>query len=142
MERFRGYRRDRRCKKCNWFGHRAYQCKRAKVEAERELRGGSDENRWKPLECRVMRCDKEREAARSTRREAQQGVECWGCREVGHCLWMCPKKAARPHKGKAQQERKVVCMACKGKNHVARNCESYWRWKELNLREEVKELRR
>jgi len=33
-------------------------------------------------------------------------------------------------------------MACKGENHVARNCKSYWRWRELNLREEVKELRR
>jgi len=76
VERFRGYRGDRRCKKCNWFGYRAYQCKRAEVEAERELRGGSDENRWKPLECRVMRCDEEREAVRSTKREAQQGVEC------------------------------------------------------------------
>ena len=102
VERFRGYRGDRRCKKYNWFGHRAYQCKRVEVEAERELRGGSDENRWKPLECRVMRCDEEREAARSMRREAQQGVKCWGCGEMGHRLWTCPKKAARPHKGKAQ----------------------------------------
>jgi len=25
--------------------------------------------------------------------------------------------------------------------HVARNCESYWRWREWSLREEVKELR-
>ena len=76
VERFRGYRGDRRCKKCNWFGHRAYQCKRREVEAERELRGGSDENRWKLLECRMMRCDEEREAVRSVRREAQQEVKC------------------------------------------------------------------
>ena len=32
-------------------------------------------------------------------------------------------------------------MACKGENHIARNCDSYWRWRELELREEVKKLR-
>jgi len=142
VEKYRGYRGDRRCKKCSWFGHRAHQCRKEEVKAERELRGGSDENRWKPLECRVMRCDEEREVVCSMRREAQQGVECWGCREVGHRLWTCPKKAMRPYKGKAQQERKVECTVCKGENHIARNCKSYWRWKELNLREEVKELRK
>jgi len=141
VEKFRGYRGDRRCKRCSWFGHRAHQCRREEIEAERELRGGLDENRWKLLECRVMRCDEEREAACSVRREVQQGVECWGCGEVGHRLWTCPKKAACPHKGKAQQERKEVCRACKGENHVARNCDSYWRWRELELKEEVKKLR-
>jgi len=142
MERFRGDRGDRRCKKCNWFGHRAYQCKRRELEADRELREGSDENRWKLLECRVMRYDEEREAARSIRRKVQQGVKCWGCGETGHCLWTCPKKAARPPKGEVQQERKEVCRACKGENHVARNCNSYWRWREQDLREEVKRLRK
>jgi len=34
-----------------------------------------------------------------------------------------------------------VCVACKGENHIARNCDSYWRWRELELREEVKKLR-
>ena len=63
MEKFRGYRRDKRCRKCNWFGHMAHQCKRKEIEAKRELRGGLCENRWKPLECRVMRCDEEREMA-------------------------------------------------------------------------------
>ena len=94
------------------------------------------------MRCRVMRCDEEREAVRSMRREAQQEVECWGCREVGHCLWTCPKKAARPHKGEVQQERKVVCMAYKGENHIAKNCNSYWRWRKLDLKEEVKKLRK
>jgi len=122
VERFRG---DRRCKKCNWFGHRAYQRKRREVEAERELRGGSDENRWKLLECRTMRCDEEREAVRSVRREVQQGVKCWGCGEIGHHLWTCPTKAMRPLKGEAQQERKVMCRACKGENHITRNCDNY-----------------
>ena len=78
----------------------------------------------------------------SGRREAQQGVKCWGCGEVGHCLWTCPRKAAHPQKGEAQQEKRVVCVACKGENHVARNCDSYWRWRELELREEVKRLRK
>ena len=141
VERFKGYRGDKRCRKCSWFGHMAHQYRREEVKAEREQRGGSQENRWKTLECRVIRCDEEREAAHSIRREAQQGIECWGCEEVGHCLWMCPKKAARPHKREAQQERKVVCMACKGENHVARNCNGYWRWREQELREEVKKLR-
>ena len=33
-------------------------------------------------------------------------------------------------------------MACKGENHIVKNCDSYWRWRELNLREEVKKLRK
>jgi len=109
VERYRGYRGDKRCKKCSWFGHMAHQCRREEVEAKREQRGELQKNRWKPLECRVMRYDEEREAAHSMRREAQQGVKCWGCGEVGHYLWTCPKKAACPCRGEAQQERKVVC---------------------------------
>jgi len=88
-----------------------------------------------------MRCDEEREAARSMRREAQQEVRCWGCGEVGHRLWICPTKAAHLPKGEAQQKRKVVCRACKGVNHITRNCDSYWRWREQELRKEVKRLR-
>jgi len=141
VERFRGYRGDKRCRKCSWFGHMAHQCRREEIEAKRELRGGLRENRWEPLRCRVIRCDEEREAARSMGREVQQGVKCWGCGEVGHCLWTCPAKVVCPPKGEAQQEKKVVCVACKGENHIARNCNSYWRWRELELREEVKKLR-
>ena len=101
-----------------------------------------EENRWEPLRCRVMMCDEEREAACSVRREAQQGVKCWRCGEVGHCLWTCPRKAVHPQKGEVQQEKRVVCVVCKGENHVARNCNSYWRWRELELREKVKRLRK
>jgi len=79
VERFREYRGDKRCRKCSWFGHMAHQCKREEIEAEREQRGELQENRWELLRCRVMRCDEEREAAYSMRREAQRGVECWGC---------------------------------------------------------------
>jgi len=76
VERFRGYRGDKRCRRCSWFGHMAHQCKREEIEAEKELRGGLCENRWKPLECRVMRCDEERKVACSIRRKAQQEVKC------------------------------------------------------------------
>ena len=127
IERFKEYRGDKRCKKCSWFRHMAHQCRREEVEAEREQRRGLQENRWKPLECRVMRCEEEREAACSIRREAQQAVKCWGCEEVGHRLWTCPTKAACPPKGEAQQEKRMVYTACKGENHIARNCDSYWR---------------
>ena len=142
VERFRAYRGDKRCRKCSWFGHMAHRCRKEEIEAEREQRGGLQENRWKLLECRVMRCEEEREAARSIRREVQQAVKCWGCGEAGHHLWTCPTKAAHPPKGEAQQKRKIVCAACKGENHIVRNCDSYWRWRELGLREEVKKLRK
>ena len=141
VERFRGYRGDKRCKKCSWFGHMAHQCRRKEIEAKRELRGGLEENKWEPLRCRVMMCNEERKAACPSRREAQQAVKCWGCGEMGHCLWTCPRKTACPHKGEVQQERKVVCRVCKGENYIARNCNSYWRWREQELREEVKKLR-
>jgi len=142
VERFRRYRGNKRYRKCSWFGHRAHHCRRAEIEAEREQRGELQENRWKLLECRVIRCNEEREAVCSVRRKAQQGVKCWRCGEVGHCIWTCPAKAARPPKGEVQQERRIVCVACKGENHIARNCDSYWRWRELDLREEVKKLRK
>ena len=127
VERFKGYRGDTRYRKYGWFGHMAHHCRRVEIETKRELRRGLVENRWKPLECRVMRCDEEREAVHSMRREAQQEVKCWGCGKVGHCLWTCPTKVVHPLKGKAQQERKGVCRACKGENHITRNYDSYWR---------------
>ena len=71
-----------------------HHCRRAEIEAEREQRGGLDENRWEQLKYRVMPCEEGRKAACSMRREVQQLVRCWGCGEEGHCLWTCPKKAA------------------------------------------------
>ena len=50
-------------------------------------------------------------------------------------------KGGAPSKGR-QQERRIVCVACKGENHIARNCDNYWRWKERDLEEEVKRLRK
>ena len=88
-----------------------------------------------------MRCDEERETACSIRSEVQQEVKCWSCGEVGHRLWTCLAKAVRPYRGEVQQERKVTCRACKGENHIARNCNSYWRWRQQELRKEIRKLR-
>jgi len=88
----------------------------------------------------MMACEEERKAVCLVRREAQQVLKCWGCGEAGHRLWMCPKKTARPEQEKAQQ-RKLVCRECKEENHVARNCDSYWRWREQELKRKIKELK-
>jgi len=45
VERFKGYRGNKRCKRYSWFRYMAHQCKRKEIKAERELRGGSMENR-------------------------------------------------------------------------------------------------
>jgi len=60
VKRFRGHRRDRRCRRCRWFGHIAHHYRRAEIKAERELRGESYENRWELLRCRVMAIEEER----------------------------------------------------------------------------------
>jgi len=140
VERFRGYKGDMRCRKCRWFGHMAHHCRRMEIKAEREQRGGSCENRWELLRCRVMASEEERKVAYSARREAQQMIKCWGCEEEGHYLWTCPKRAACPEQREAQQ-RKLICNKCKGENHVARNCDSYWRWREQEVKRKLKELK-
>ena len=45
VEKFRGYRGDKRCRKCSWFGHMAHQYRKKEVEVEREQKGGLQENR-------------------------------------------------------------------------------------------------
>jgi len=96
-----GYRENTRCRKCGWFGHMTYHCRGEEIEAEREQRGGWFKNWWEPLRCRVMAYKKERMAACSTRREVQQQMKCWGCGEVGHCMWTCPRRVVHPAQGEA-----------------------------------------
>jgi len=45
--------------------------------------------------------------------------------------------------GKVQPKsvEKLVCRECKGENHVARNCNSYWRWREKEVKRKVTELK-
>jgi len=45
VERFRGYKGDKRCKRCSWFGHMAHQCRRKKIEANKRQEGELCENR-------------------------------------------------------------------------------------------------
>jgi len=95
LEAFKGYRRDRRCRRCNWFGHMARHCQYEERMAEREQREELCRNRWNTLRTRVMGCEEDRKEVCSIRREAQQGVRCWGCGELGHCLWACPSRVAK-----------------------------------------------
>jgi len=65
----------------------AYHCQYEERMAEREQRGGLCRNRWNALRTRVMGCEEDRKEVYSIRREAQQGVRCWGCGELGHCCY-------------------------------------------------------
>jgi len=129
-EMCKGRRGDRRCFACSWFGHLARNCRNRDLVAVREKRGDENKNRWEALKSRVMRCDV-KSAAHPIKGNAQQEKRCWGCSEVGHCLWACPKKAARPVRGEVQPKvvrrtevekmtKKVKCSKCgkKGENTV------------------------
>jgi len=107
----------------------AHHCRRTEIEAEKEQKGKLYENRWKLLEYKVMACNEERMVVCSIRREVQQIIKCWGCGKEGHCLWTCPKRVVHPVQGKAQQ-RKLRCVECREENHVAKDCDNYWRWRE------------
>ena len=104
LESYKGYRGDQRCKKCSWFGHLVCNCEHEERVAAREWRKGLCGNRWNVPRSRVMGCKEDRREACSIRREVQQGMKCWGCGVVEHCLWECPNKAVHPVKGKAQQK--------------------------------------
>jgi len=54
---------------------------------------------------------------------------------------MCPKKVACPVQGKVQQ-RRLKCAECRKENYVAKNCNSYWKWRERELRRKLKELKK
>jgi len=43
-------------------------------------------------------------AAHPIKGNVQQEKKCWGCGEVGHCLWGCLKKVVCLLKGNAQQK--------------------------------------
>jgi len=86
LEVYKGYREDRRYKRCSWFGHLARNCEYKERVAAREQREGLCSNRWSALKSRVMGCEEDRKAARSIKRKAQQEMKYWGCGVVGHCL--------------------------------------------------------
>ena len=79
-------------------------CRYKKVMSARQGSKEESKNKWEALRTRVMACEEDRHAAHSARRGVQQERKCWGCGEAGHCLWVCPKKAAHPTRGKAQQK--------------------------------------
>ena len=141
MERFRRYRGNTRCRRCGWFGHMAHHCRREEIEAKREQTEGWFENRWEPLRSRVMACEEERKTACSARREVQQPVKCWGCGKERHRLWTCSKRVACPMRGEVQK-RKLVYRECREENHVARNCDNYWQWREREVKRKLSVITR
>ena len=85
---------------CGWFGHLARNCRNRELRTLREKRGDENKNRWEVLRSRVMRCGV-KSVAHPIKEKAQQQRRCWGCGEVGHRLWVCPKKVAHPVRGEA-----------------------------------------
>jgi len=96
----------------------------------REKCGDENKNRWEALRSCMMRCEV-KSTAHLIKGNAQQERRCWGCSEVGHCLWACPKKAAHLVRGEAQPKvvrrtevekmmKEVKCSQCgkKGENMV------------------------
>ena len=102
VEKYRGYRGDRRCKRCSWFGHMAYNCQYEERLVAREQRRGLCNNRWNVLKSRVMGCKENRKVVHSEKREAQQGVRCWGYEELGQTA-----KEGVANKGKRDSSKEV-----------------------------------
>ena len=126
----KGRRGDWRCFAYGWFGHLTHNCRNKEMVAVREKCGGQNKNRWEVLRSRVMRCGVEH-VVRPIKGNAQQERKCWGCGDVAHCLWACPKKAVHLGKGNMQQKvvgrteaermtKEVRCVKCgrKGMNMV------------------------
>ena len=90
-------------------------------------------NKFAPLLSKVCRRMKEGNAVRPYEGKAQP-TRCWGCGEVGHVLWSCPSRAARPRKAEVQYVRKVEkrkkCGECRGNNHWEQRCPSVKLWGE------------
>ena len=79
------------------------------------------------MRTRVMGCEEDRKEVRSIRREAQQGVRCWGCGKLGHCLWACPSRTAK-RRVQQEKERKSV-PETRGRSKVERE----WKTKEKEV---------
>jgi len=75
MEMYKGYRGDRRCFGCGWFGYLTHNCRNKKRVAAREKHGGENKNKWEVLRSRVMRCGVEH-AAHPIKGNAQQEKKC------------------------------------------------------------------
>ena len=119
IEMMRGRRGDQRCRKCGWFGHLARHCRQKEILAERRRKSEGGGNKFVPLLSKVCRRMEGGIAARPYEGKAQP-TTCWGCREVGHVLWGCPNRAARPRRAEAQRVRKVErrkCGECRENNH-------------------------
>ena len=67
---YKGYRGDRRCKRCSWFGHLTHNYEYEERVVARKQREELCGNRWNVLRSRVMGYEEERKVACSIRREA------------------------------------------------------------------------
>jgi len=55
FEMMRGKREDHRCKKCSWFGHMAYQCRKKEILEERRKKLSGRGNKFALLLSKVCR---------------------------------------------------------------------------------------
>jgi len=114
MRRRRG---DHHCKKCGWFDHMAYQCRKKEIAKEGKRKSMCEGNRFVPLQSRICR---KMEAAHPYEGNGQHKARCWGCGEIGHVMWRCPNRATQPRQTEVQQGRRVErrsCGECGGSNH-------------------------
>jgi len=56
QEMYKGYRGDRRCFICGWFGHLARNCKNRELMEARGTREEESKNRWEALKSCIMSC--------------------------------------------------------------------------------------
>ena len=110
----------------------AHHCRQKEILAERRRKSESGDNRFVSLLSKVCRRMEGGIAARPYEGKAQP-TRCWGCGEVGHVLWGCPNRAARPRRAEAQQVRKMErrrCGECRRNNHWEQKCPSVRLWGE------------
>ena len=110
----------------------AHHCRQKEILAERRRNSEGGGNKFAPLLSKVCRRMEGGIAARPYEGKAQP-TTCWGCGEVGHVLWGCPNRVARPRRAEAQQVRKVErrkCRECGGNNHWEQKCPSVKLWGE------------